>query len=81
MNSYSGITYLWYYIFEYKKRRFCAIHYINFVKSSSDQKIIDFRDKVHAVKSDFLEGIDRSQLTIWEEGATNKIVLMKKQIL
>jgi hypothetical protein len=34
------------------------------VKSSPDQKIIEFRDKVHAAKFDFLEGIDRSQLAI-----------------
>jgi len=43
------------------------------VKSSSDQKIIDLRDKVHAEHSDYLKGIHRSELTVWEEGATNAL--------
>jgi hypothetical protein len=40
------------------------------VKASPNEKIIDFRDKVHAAKSDYLGGIDRSELTVREAGAT-----------
>jgi hypothetical protein len=43
------------------------------LKSSSDQKIIDFRDKVHAEYSGFLEGIHNIQLAIWEEGGTSAL--------
>ena len=43
------------------------------VKASPNDKIIDFRDKVHAAKSDFLGGIDRSQLTVREAGGANDL--------
>jgi hypothetical protein len=49
----------------YKRSRFGRL------KTSSDQKIIEFRDKVHAEYSGFLEGIHKIQLTVREEGATN----------
>jgi hypothetical protein len=43
------------------------------VKASPNEKIIDFRDKVHAAKSDYLKGIDRSELTVWEVGGTSAL--------